>query len=122
MADFPTLTPETRTFTPGSFAVMRTKTVSGDDFSVRKTNAATDYLLSLTFVSSDATQQNSIFAHYVIQNRFQPFDLPSSITDGGGFTLPAGYQWIYVNAPKVNFTPGSVEVSVDLELVAPYTI
>lgn len=122
MADFPSFTPETRTYTPGSYAVLRTSTLSGDDFSVRRTNAATDYFLSLTFLSGDATQQNSIFAHYAIQNRFQPFDLPSSITDGSGISLPANYQWIYAKPPEVSFAPGNVEVSVELELVAPYGI
>lgn len=122
MADFPSLTPETRTYTPGSYAVLRAGSLSGGDFPVRKTNAATGYLLSLTFVSSSASQSSTIFSHYAIQNRFNPFDLPSSITDGGGFSLPSGYQWIYASAPEVTFSPGNVAVTVELELVAPYDI
>ena len=76
----------------------------------------------MTFLSSSLTESNSIFNHYALQNRFQPFDLPSSITDGGGFTFPTNYQWIYALPPEVSFTPGSVEVTVELELVAPYDI
>lgn len=122
MANFPALQPQTRSYTPGSYAVLRASTLSGGDFSVRKTNAVTDSVLSLTFLSSDTAQSSSIFDHYAIQNRFEPFDLPSSITDGGGFSFPGGYQWIYAESPKISFTPGNVKVSVILELVAPYSI
>lgn len=122
MADFPSVTPQTRTYTPGTFAVNRSGSLSGDQVSVRRNNAATDYLLSLTFVSSTADDQNAIFEHYAVQNRFQPFDLPSSITDGGGFSFPTNYQWIYAAPPEVTFSAGSVEISVQLELVAPYDI
>ena len=122
MADFPTLTPQTRTYTPGSFAVMSAGTLSGEKVTIRRNNAATNYRLSLTFVSGTVDDQNSIFFHYGVQNRFQPFDLPSSITNGGGFSFPTGYQWIYVGPPEVSFSPGNVEVSVELELVAPYDI
>jgi len=122
MADFPSLTPETRAYTPGSYAVYSTGTYSGNQVTVRRNNAATGYRLSLTFVSSTVNDQKSIYNHYATQNRFQPFDLPSSITDGGGFTFPTGYQWIYVSPPEVAFTPGNVSVSVELELVAPYDI
>lgn len=122
MADFPSISPSTRTYTPGVFAVARTDVFSGDLFSVRRNNAATDYRLSLTFVSSSLNNQSTIFDHYVTQNRFNPFDLPSEITAGGGFTFPTGYQWIYAQAPEVSFSPGNVEVRVELELVAPYDI
>tara|TARA_Y100000004_G_scaffold172001_1_gene208479 strand:+ start:5057 stop:5425 length:369 start_codon:yes stop_codon:yes gene_type:complete len=122
MSDFPSLTPETRTYTPGAFAVYRTTALSGDQIAVRRNNAATNYLLSLTFVSSTAAFQETIFNHYAVHHRFQPFDLPSAITDGGGFSFPANYQWIYGGPPEVTFTSGRVEVSVQLELVAPYDI
>lgn len=122
MADFPSLIPATRTYTPGAYAVLRSETLSGEQVSVRRTNAATDYRLSMTFVSSNLTNSNTIFGHYAVQNRFQAFDLPSSITSGGGFTFPANYQWIYASSPEVSLSPGTVEVTVELELVAPYNI
>lgn len=122
MADFPSYTPQSRTYTPGSFAVRRSTTLSGDQVAVRKNNAATDYQLSLSFVSSTTVIQNSIFSHYAVQNRFIPFDLPSTITDGGGLSFPSGYQWIYSGPPEVTFAPGKIEVRVRLELVAPYDI
>jgi hypothetical protein len=122
MADFPSLVPQTRTYTPGTYAVLRAGTLSGGDFAVRKTNAVTDYRLSLTFVSADLTQSDSIFFHYAIQNRFQPFDLPASVISNSGFSFPSGYQWIYAASPEVTFSPGNVQVTVELELVAPYGI
>jgi len=122
MTDFPSLTPQTRTYTPGSFAVRRSKVMSGDEAAVRKNNAVVGHSLSLTFVSSTITVQNSIFSHYAIQNRFLPFDLPSTITDGGGFSFPANYQWIYAAPPEVTFAPSNIQVTVQLELVPPYDI
>ncbi len=122
MADFPSLIPQTRAYTPGSFAVHRISTLSGDEVAVRRNNGATNYSLSLTFSSGTVADQNAIFDHYAVQNRFQPFDLPSAITDGGGFSFPSGYKWIYAGPPEVAFSAGNVEVSVQLELVAPYNI
>ena len=120
MADFPTLTPQSRIYTPGSYAVYRTTTLSGDDITVRRNNAATDYRLNLTFISGSTDDQNAVFSHYASHHRFNPFDLPSSVLAGGDLTFPSGYKWIYANPPKVVFDPGVVTVSVELQLIAPY--
>lgn len=122
MADFPSLLPQSRSYTPGSFAVHRSKTLSGKEITVRRANAAIDYRLRFTFTSGSTIQQNQIFSHYAVQNRFQPFDLPSSVLQDSGLTFPAGYQWIYANTPKVTYDPGVIRVSVELLLVAPYDI
>ena len=122
MSDFPSLTPATRTYSQGAFAVYRSGTLSGEQVAVRRNNAATGYLLSMTFLDSTVSTQKSIFNHYATQNRFQPFDLPSNVTDGGGFSFPTNYQWIYTSPPEITYSPGRVEVSVALELVAPYDI
>ena len=117
MANFPSLSPQSRSYTPGSFAVRRSKTLSGKEVTVRRTNASVDYRLRFTFTSGSTSQQDQIFSHYAVQNRFQPFDLPSSV-----LTVPAGYQWIYAKTPTVVHDPGVVRVSVELLLVAPYDI
>lgn len=122
MADFPSLSPQSRSYTPGSFAVRRSKTLSGEEVTVRRTNAAIDYKLRFTFTSGSTAQQNQIFSHYAIQNRFQPFDLPTSVLQDSGLTFPTGYQWIYAKAPTVVYDPGVIRVSVELLLVAPYNI
>lgn len=122
MADFPSLSPQSRSYTPGSFAVLRSKTLSGEEVTVRRTNAAVDYRIRFTFTSESIVQQGQIFSHYAIHNRFQPFDLPNSVLQGSDLTFPAGYQWIYAKTPTVVHDPGVVRVSVELLLVAPYDI
>ena len=122
MADFPALSPQSRTYTPGSHAVLRTNTLSGDDISVRRNNAAFDYRLGLTFVSGTTEDQNEIFSHYGVHNRFEPFDLPNSVLSGSELTFPANYQWIYAEPPQVSYDPGVVTVSVQLQLLVPYKI
>lgn len=122
MADFPTLEPQSRTYTPGSFQGFRTDVLSGDEIAVRSVNSAVNYRLRVGFSGLTVAQQNSIFGHYGVHNRFQPFDLPSTITAGGGFSFPSGYQWIYAGPPDVSYEPGLINVSVEFELVAPYLI
>ena len=122
MADFPSLTPQTRTYTPGSYAALRTNTLSGTEVSVRRNNASIDHLLGLTFVSGSVTDQNSIFSHYAVHNRFQPFDLPASVLEGSDLVFPSLYQWIYRSPPKVTYDPSVVTVAVELQLVVPYEI
>ncbi len=120
MSDFPSLAPQSRSYTPGSFAALRSKTLSGDETTVRRNNAAINHQLRLTFVSGSVTNQKAIFSHYAIQNRFQPFDLPSLVLQGSSLTFPLGYQWIYSGPPTVAYTASTIEVSVQLQLVAPY--
>lgn len=122
MADFPSLEPQTRTYTLGSFAIQIASSLSGTFSTVRRSNVSTGHILSLTFVSSSLADSNEIFNHYASQNRINPFDLPSEVTSGGGFNFPTGYRWIYAEPPAVNFTPGTVEVTVRLELLPPYSI
>lgn len=122
MADFPELTPQSRTYTPGSYAVLRTSTLSGDDVAVRRTNSASNYRLRLVFVSGSTQDQNKVFTHYALHHRFASFDLPSSVLSGADITFPSGYKWIYAVPPEVEFQASTVTVSVDLQLVAPYEL
>ena len=122
MADFPALTPVSRTYTPGTVPVLRTSVLTGDQLSVRKNNGAAGHSLSLSFVSSTLADQQSIFNHYVIQNQFNPFDLPAAVLAGSGITIPAGYQWIYAGPPSTTYSADVVTVSVALQLVQPYDL
>mgnify|MGYP003346286801 CR=1 FL=1 len=122
MADFPALSPQTRTYTPGAFAALDVNTLAGEFINVRRNNAAVDHVLTLTFVSDTVEIQNTVYNHYVTQNRFSPFDLPASVLAGSNITFPANYRFIYANSPKVTYNPGVVVVSVELQLVAPYEI
>tara|TARA_Y100000289_G_scaffold50171_1_gene51020 strand:+ start:72 stop:440 length:369 start_codon:yes stop_codon:yes gene_type:complete len=122
MADFPSLTPQARTFTPGTFAALNTDTLSGDHISVRRNNAAVNQFLTLTFVSNTVDDHNSIYTHYATQNRFAPFDLPSSVLSGANLTFATNYKFIYAGPPEVTYDPGVITVSVELQLVPPYNI
>ena len=98
------------------------KTLFGNEVSVRRTNASIKTFLRLSFVSGDTDQQDEIFLHYGVHNRFQSFDLPSEVLLGSGLTFPTDYQWIYAGQPEVSYEPGLITVSVELELVAPYSL
>lgn len=122
MADFPALTPQARTYTPGAFAALSTDTMSGNHVTVRRNNAAVDHRLTLTFVSGTVDDHNDIYNHYITQNRFQPFDLPASVLSGSDLTFAAGYQFIYAAPPEVTYDPGVITVSVELQLIPPYDL
>tara|TARA_R100001509_G_scaffold149519_1_gene107982 strand:+ start:198 stop:566 length:369 start_codon:yes stop_codon:yes gene_type:complete len=122
MSNFPALEPESRTYTEGTYAVLKAKSLLGGEFSVRKNNAAIDYKLSLVFTSGSIVQSDAIFEHYALHNRFQPFDLPATVLAGATFQIPANYQWIYASSPASNFSAKGAQVTVELILVAPYEI
>lgn len=122
MATFPALNPNTRTYTPGQSPATPIGTLNGDELSVRHTNASTSYFLRLGFTGLSTTDHFAITGHYMTHGRFQPFDLPTTVLFGANFQFPAGYEFIYVGPPATDYSPGVVSVSVDLELVPPYTI
>jgi hypothetical protein len=122
MADFPALNPQSRTYTPGTYAAVQIQTLSGDEVSVRRTNAAVNHTLRMSFISNSTDQQNEIFTHYSFHNRFEPFDLPSIVLLGSGLSFPSGYQWIYAGPPEVSYDPGVITVFVELQLIPPYNI
>ena len=122
MATFPSFNPQSRAFTPGQYPASQVKTLFGNEVSVRRTNTSIKTFLRLSFVSGDTDQQDEIFLHYGVHNRFQSFDLPSVVLLGSGLTFPTDYQWIYAGQPEVSYEPGLITVSVELELVAPYSL
>ena len=122
MSDFPAYNPQSRSYTPGSYAALQVQTLSGNEVSVRRTNASVNHTLRMSFTSSTTEQQNKIFEHYGINNRFQPFDLPSIVLQGSDLTFPANYQWIYAGPPEVSYDPGQITVSVELQLIPPYSL
>jgi len=122
MADFPSLVPSSRTYTYGAVTAMAATVLTGQQVSVRRSNATIGHTLALEFISSSVTGQSSIFTHYASHNRFHLFDLPAVVLTGSGLTFPAGYQWIYAKPPSVSYLPDVVTVSVELELVPPNSI
>lgn len=122
MATFPSLAPQSRSYIPGSNPNSTIQALTGDETSIRHTNAATGHILRLGFRGLTNEEHYEILSHYTMHGRFTPFDLPAIVLLGSGLTFPAGYGWIYVNSPETSYSPGLVETNVELELVPPYTI
>jgi hypothetical protein len=121
MATFPTLTPSSRTFTPGRHPHSEIRTLNGLQVRVRASNAILDQQLRLSFVALTEAQMLSIRSHYMgQQGRFLSFDIPSSLLSGmtaPSYFTPTGYRWIYASAPQVEDIPGTQRYSVIVGLV-----
>lgn len=123
MATFPTLTPATRTFTPGSYPHTSFQTLSGLQRRVLHTNAMVDSTLRCTFIALSEADMLSVISHYQGQiGVFNPFDIPSTILQG--FTLAdfqlTGYLWRYSQPPQITDRCGPYfDVSITLETVPP---
>ena len=122
MTTFPALQPTTRTYTPGQHPASNIPALTGDETSVRHTNASTDYILRLGFNGLTPAQHSLVNSHYLLHGRFQPFDLPTSVLFDANFEFPSGYQFIYAGSPQTTHTPGVVTLTVELQLVPPYAI
>lgn len=122
MSNFPALAPNSRTFTPGSAPATPLGALDGDELMVRHANVVTNYILRLGFTGLTEAQHFELTRHYVLHGRFTPFDLDAITLQGANLTFPSGYSWIYTGPPDTTYAPGLISVSVELELVAPYTL
>ena len=121
MATFPTLTPSSRTFTPGRHPHSEIPTLNGLQSRVRTSNVILDQQLRLTFLGLTEAEMLSIRSHYVGQRgRFLSFTIPDSLLSGmttPGYFTPAGYSWIYAKSPQVVDIPCAQRHDVSIELV-----
>jgi len=120
MATFPTLTPASRSFTPGRYPHSEIRTLDGLQARVRTSNVILEQRLRLTFVALTEAQMLSIRSHYNgQQGRFLSFDIPTSLLSGmaapASFT-PTGYSWIYAGPPQVEDI-GLQRYTVSVEIV-----
>lgn len=121
MATFPTLTPSSRTFTPGRHPHSEIPTLDGLQIRVRTSNVILEQQLRLTFLGLTEAEMLSIRTHYVgQQGRFLSFDIPSSLLSGmttpANFT-PTSYSWIYGSAPQIEDIPCTQRYTVTIDLV-----
>jgi len=121
VATFPTLTPSSRTFTPGRHPHSEIPTLNGLQTRVRTSNVILEQRLRLTFVALTEAQMLSIRTHYnTQQGRFLSFSIPDSLLSGmttpANFT-PTGYSWIYGSAPQIEDIPGVQRYTASIELV-----
>lgn len=121
MATFPTLTPSSRTFTPGRHPHSEISTLNGLQTRVRTSNVILEQQLRLTFVGLTEAEMLSIRSHYIgQQGRFLSFAIPSSLLSGmttPAYFTPTGYSWIYGSAPQVEDIPCAQRYNVSVELV-----
>jgi hypothetical protein len=124
MANFPTLTPSSRTFTPGRHPHSEIPTLSGLQTRVRTSNVILEQRLRLSFAALTETEMLSIRTHYIDQQgRFLSFFIPNALLSGmsapASFT-PTGYSWTYAAAPQISDVAcGRYDVSVELATVPP---
>jgi hypothetical protein len=121
MATFPTLTPSSRTFTPGRHPHSEIPTLDGLQVRVLTSNVILEQQLRLTFLGLTEAEMLSIRTHYVgQQGRFLSFAIPSSLLSGmttPSYFTPTGYSWIYGSAPQVEDIPCAQRYNVTVELV-----
>jgi hypothetical protein len=124
MATFPTLTPSSRTFTPGRHPHSEIPTLSGLQIRVRTSNVLLEQRLRLTFAALTETEMLSIRSHYITQQgRFISFFIPNALLSGttspSSFT-PTGYSWTYAATPQITDVGCQrYDVSVELATVPP---
>jgi hypothetical protein len=124
MANFPFVTPSSRTFTPGRHPHSEIPTLSGLQTRVRTSNVILEQSLRLSFAALTETEMLSIRTHYIgQQGRFLSFTIPDDLLSGmgtpAGFT-PTGYSWTYAAVPQISDVAcGRYDVSVELATVPP---
>ncbi len=125
MAAFPTLTPSSRTYTPGGYPQSAITGMSGVQGRVRNSNVMLASQLRLTFAAITEAQMLSILAHYQGQRGgFQSFLLPTAIWNAvssvSDYQL-TGYGWVYTEPPAVTdaMCADAYDVELTLQSVPP---
>lgn len=121
MATFPTLTPSSRTFTPGRHPHSEIPTLNGLQVRVMSSNVILEQQLRLSFIGLTEAQMLSIRSHYIgQQGRFLSFVIPDSLLSGmttPAYFTPTAYSWIYSSSPQVEDIPGTQRYTVSVELI-----
>lgn len=109
MTSFPTLTPSTRTYSPGEFPSTAHPLLSGSEVRVRHSNTVLGVRMRLTFAAASSDDILAVRNHYNgRRGGFLPFAIPVDLLSGvftpDDFT-PAGHQWVYVARPQVVDVP-----------------
>jgi len=119
---FPSLTPSSRVYIPGSVASSNIGQLSGNQTAVRHSSVAFGHSLRMTFVSVTRAQQQSLVSHYVFHANFETFDLATETLAATNLTFPSGYKWRYAASPTIEEADAQINITVSLELLPPYTI
>ena len=121
-SNFPSLTPSSRIYTPGSVSSSNLGHVSGAQTGVRHSSVSYGHRLRMRFQSVTRAQQQSLVSHYAFHGSFEPFDLATETLVATNLAFPTGYKWRYSESPTIEEVNGQINMSVTLELLPPYTI
>lgn len=116
--NFPDITPNGRTYTPGAIPSTAFKGLAGTEVRVRHGTVAAGHALSLTFKPITEYGTKRILDHFFEANLFDTFYLPSTAFAGlsyAGSLNPYNNVWRYKDAPKITYGDnGYHSVTVDL--------
>lgn len=104
MAIFPTLSPGSRTFTPGDYYHSAFSSYNGQQSRVSHSTGMTTSRLELVYPVMSAADMQQILNHYIAQlGRYASFQVPAEVL--AGFTASdfrlSGYGWRYADSPQV---------------------
>lgn len=117
---FPTLSPSSRNYDPGNWAVKTFNSMSGAETRIRYGDKRFNAKLSLQYQNIADTEADDFLAHYDSQfGTFKVFTLPTGVLTGwtGSNYIPsqAVMKFRYSKAPTVvSVRPGVSTVSVEL--------
>lgn len=121
MANFPSITPNTRIFSLGNFPQAEYSGSSGGSVRFLYGTKRVGQRLTISFSSISEESTNDIYDHYAgQQGSLIPFDLPSAVWAGYATVPvdPVDYQWRYATPPSIEPTVnGRFSLTVELESV-----
>lgn len=122
VADFPSLTPSGRSWTPGAAPMTSFRSMAGYEVRVRHGSLAVGQQLSLAFDNLLEADAKAVTDHYALAyGELETFELPAAVFGGMasyGHIKPSQNQWRYGGPPQVSFVaPGIASVSVTLQAV-----
>lgn len=114
---FPTLTPNTRTYTPGSIPSTPYKSLSGAEVTILHGSQSSDHSLMVSFNPVQEAVGNQILNHFIEVGTHTTFTLPSTIFAGltaPSLLNPSANVWRYKDAPKITYLNNNFQsISVD---------
>jgi hypothetical protein len=118
-ADFPSLIPSSRVYTPGVYPHANLLTMGGGSTQVRHSNNAVGDRLSLTFKAADSLTLVAIRQHFIkAGGGFESFLIDEAVWSGTPDPTRPDCTWRYAAPPAiVDVGCGKHDITVELEIV-----
>jgi hypothetical protein len=114
---FPSLTPNTRTYTPGTIPSTPYKSLSGAEVTILHGSQYVDHSLTVSFNPVLQSIGNEVLEHFIEVGTHTTFTLPSTIFAGltaPSLLNPSANVWRYKDSPKFTYlNNGYQAVTVD---------